>query len=306
MDGTTIGGILNAAPSSALVICNVQRNFCDPEFPVSLHMQDRTPLARAAEKIAQFSDTIDGNEIPKILLIQRDKGRDPFGARKPHLLNPDQMSAVISHQCYTNPFSNPRLDDFLREQNVGHMNVVGVATSGIVLDTALQGLARGYRASIIAPLTGDFARPTEHIGSGDVFYHSSFITPRQIPLLREVIWRGHADAISERTADLDNRLIAVAGQSFASDRIIYAYQANNAEEANQLAGRLTSSETLRAYTVANHSVTNVIKGIDQVNVIPADGKHAVLVAMTDHSDVQATVERIAGRPHSHVLVPGLI
>jgi nicotinamidase/pyrazinamidase len=167
-------------PNPALLVVDVQRDFCEG---------GSLAVSGGAAAAAGISDLIEAAHGAYALVVAtRDWHVDPAGHFAPDGLEPDYVdtwpahclagspgadwhpdlhlppdTVVVSkgeHEAAYSGFEGRSddgltLDAVLRDVGVGHVDVVGIATSYCVRATALDAIKAGFSARVLAPLTAD-------------------------------------------------------------------------------------------------------------------------------------------------------
>jgi nicotinamidase-related amidase len=93
---------------------------------------------------------------------------------------PTQADVVVIKRRVS-AFTGSDLEVVLRAQNVTHLVLTGIATSGVVLSTLREAADKDYQLTVLADLCADFDDEVHHVLTEKIF-------PRQANVIMSVEW----------------------------------------------------------------------------------------------------------------------
>ncbi|GHO87502.1 hypothetical protein KSZ_55080 [Dictyobacter formicarum] len=89
---------------------------------------------------------------------------------------------LLSTKCRVSAFSGSDLEMVLRAQDITHLVLCGIATSGVVLSTLREAADKDYQLTVLADCCIDSDEEVQRVLLSKVF-------PRQVDVLQAEIWR---------------------------------------------------------------------------------------------------------------------
>lgn len=111
-----------------------------------------------------------------------------FGSVPPHAFTPDDPGAaihpevaprageIVVHKTRVSAFVGNNLQQILAAQDVDHLVLAGIATSGVVLSTALQAADLDYSVTVLSDACADLNTELHHVIVRDVFPRRCAVT----------------------------------------------------------------------------------------------------------------------------------
>jgi len=167
---------------AALIVIDVQNDFCDPEGSSALNGSDTSPCVEMVPRLLRFIDAARAADVPVIFVraihndwttsparkAQRDENHQKaltcwegtWGAEY-YLVQPlPGECQVIKHRF--SAFIGTDLDLILRSQGIRAIIMTGVATSGCVESTARDGFMMDYNLVFVGDCAAQGVSPGRH------------------------------------------------------------------------------------------------------------------------------------------------
>jgi nicotinamidase-related amidase len=146
--------------AKCLLVIDMQNDFLNPK---GYYAQKRniSPMIKIKDNLQTFLDKYFG-KIP-IVFIQAEYAPEQFGSNKFLCIKDSWGQEIVFDTQYANKiikknihssFSNPELNEFLKNNNIDTILISGVTTENCVRETSLEGIDKGYKIIIIKDCVG--------------------------------------------------------------------------------------------------------------------------------------------------------
>jgi nicotinamidase-related amidase len=137
-------------------------------------------------KVAQAVDFAHAKRMPVIQVVVgfRPGAPEAVGMFKEHasaLINPQPAMEIAETDLVVtkrrvSAFTGSDLEVILRAQNVGHLVLTGIATSGVVLSTLREAFDKDYELTVLSDLCADFDADVHSVLINKVFPRQARVT----------------------------------------------------------------------------------------------------------------------------------
>lgn len=171
--------MLNTNKHSALIIVDVQNDYCDEKGALGSQRLDTSGVDRIIPHIKKLISTFHNSKLPVIFIqtihedatdsevwLTRGKSndtehnsvcrKDTWGSDF-YQLSPDTTDIIVNKHRYS-AFYNTRLDSVLRTLKIDHLYITGVATNVCVDSTIRDGFMRDYKITVLEDGTAAFSK----------------------------------------------------------------------------------------------------------------------------------------------------
>jgi nicotinamidase-related amidase len=146
-------------PNIVLVLVDMQRSFLTPDGREPVAQDQMEPTINAANAmikamrenalpVAYVRD--DFSQFALLGGVQRNWASMRFEPGEDLVPAMDDWAGPYFTKAMANAFVNMQFDDWLGQQNAGHLAIAGVMLGNSVLDTVKAGLSRGYKITVIS------------------------------------------------------------------------------------------------------------------------------------------------------------